>query len=39
LQPHIQRFLRQTPDAPTALTESLQRVYAIATEQVSGDES
>jgi flagellar biosynthesis/type III secretory pathway ATPase len=39
LQPHIQRFLRQTPDAPTALAESLQRVYAIAAEQVTSDES
>jgi FliI/YscN family ATPase len=39
LQPHIQRFLRQTPDAPTALDESLRRVYAIATEQVTSDEA
>jgi flagellum-specific ATP synthase len=37
LQPHIQRFLRQTPDSPTELAESLQRVWAIASEQVSDE--
>lgn len=39
LQPHIQRFLRQTPDAPSELAESLQRVWAIANEQVSDAEA
>jgi flagellum-specific ATP synthase len=39
LQPHIQRFLRQRPDAPTELAESLQRVAAIASEQVSDAEA
>jgi FliI/YscN family ATPase len=38
LQPHIQRFLRQTPDAPTDLVESLKRVWAIANEQVNDAE-
>src|SRR5437868_1776019 len=34
LQPHIQRFLRQKPDSPTALQDSLGLLHAIATEQV-----
>ncbi len=34
LQPHIQRFLRQKPDSPTALHDSLQYLAAIATEEV-----
>ena len=33
LQPHIQRFLRQKPDSPTALQESLQYLAAIASEE------
>jgi flagellar biosynthesis/type III secretory pathway ATPase len=33
LQPHIQRFLRQKPDSPTALGESLEYLLAIATEE------
>jgi len=37
MQPHIQRFLRQTPDSPTDLAESLQRVWAIASEQVTDE--
>jgi flagellar biosynthesis/type III secretory pathway ATPase len=35
LQPHIQAFLRQAPDSPTALNESLARLVAIANEDVS----
>jgi FliI/YscN family ATPase len=38
LQPHIQRFLRQTPDSPTELVESVARVWAIANEELN-DES
>src|SRR5207248_9044895 len=34
LQPHIQHFLRQKPDSPTALQDSLGLLQAIATEQV-----
>jgi FliI/YscN family ATPase len=34
LQPHIQRFLRQPPDSPTELFESLARLQAIANEDV-----
>src|SRR6266536_1032113 len=34
MQPHIQRFLRQAPDSPTVLDESLGLLHAIATEQV-----
>src|SRR5919206_226001 len=37
MQPHIQRFLRQGPDNPTALAETLQYLRAIANEEVSGD--
>ncbi len=37
LQPHIQRFLRQTPDSPTSIEESLARIWAIASEQVSDE--
>jgi flagellum-specific ATP synthase len=33
LQPHIQRFLRQTPDSPTELAESIRQVWSIASEQ------
>ncbi|HEY0581763.1 MAG TPA: FliI/YscN family ATPase [Chloroflexota bacterium] len=35
MQPHIQRFLRQTPDSPTDLDETLARIRAIANENVS----
>jgi flagellum-specific ATP synthase len=35
LQPHIQRFLRQTPDAPTDFSEAIQQVWSIASEQVT----
>jgi flagellar biosynthesis/type III secretory pathway ATPase len=35
LQPHIQRFLRQTPDSPTPMEESMSRIWSIAAEQVS----
>jgi FliI/YscN family ATPase len=34
MQPHIQRFLRQPPDSPTELVESLARLRAIANEEV-----
>jgi flagellum-specific ATP synthase len=34
LQPHIQRFLRQKPDSPTALQDSMSLLAAIANEQV-----
>ena len=34
LQPHIQRFLRQAPDSPTELAESLARLRSIASEEV-----
>jgi flagellum-specific ATP synthase len=34
LQPHIQRFLRQTPDSPTDLHESLARLASIASEDI-----
>jgi flagellum-specific ATP synthase len=34
LQPQIQRFLRQTPDSPTDLNESLARVQSIANEEL-----
>src|ERR671926_824635 len=34
LQPHIQRFLRQPPDSPTELLESIARLRAIANEEV-----
>jgi FliI/YscN family ATPase len=35
LQPHIQRFLRQPPESPTELAESIARLRAIASEEVS----
>jgi hypothetical protein len=35
MQPHIQRFLRQAPDSPTDLDETLARIRAIANENVS----
>jgi flagellar biosynthesis/type III secretory pathway ATPase len=35
LQPHIQRFLRQPPDSPTEIAESIARLQAIASEEVS----
>jgi flagellar biosynthesis/type III secretory pathway ATPase len=35
LQPHIQRFLRQPPESPTELVESIARLRAIASEEVS----
>src|ERR671936_154061 len=35
LQPHIQRFLRQTPDNPTELRESVARLRAIAHEEMT----
>src|SRR5918911_4834 len=35
LQPHIQRFLRQPPNSPTELDETLARVWAIAHEDLS----
>src|SRR5215216_5552372 len=34
LQPHIQRFLRQTPDSPTDLHDSLARLASIASEDI-----
>ena len=34
LQPHIQRFLRQAPDSPTELSDSLARLRSIASEEV-----
>jgi flagellar biosynthesis/type III secretory pathway ATPase len=34
MQPHIQRFLRQPPDSPTELFESIARLRAIANEEV-----
>src|SRR5947209_2662086 len=37
LQPHIQQFLRQTPDSPTELEDSLSRIWAIASEQVNDE--
>src|SRR6185312_11351410 len=37
LQPHIQRFLRQTPDSPTSIEESIARIWAIAAEQVTDE--
>ena len=37
LQPHIQRFLRQTPDSPTELAQSLARVWSIANEELSDE--
>ena len=35
LHPHIQRFLRQTPDSPTHLDDSIARVWSIAHEEVA----
>jgi len=35
MHPHIQSFLRQTPDAPTELAESIARLQAIANEEMS----
>ncbi len=35
LQPHIQRFLRQTPDAATPIADSISQIWAIASEQVT----
>jgi flagellum-specific ATP synthase len=35
LQPHIQRFLRQAPDSPTELLESVARLRAIANEEMT----
>jgi flagellum-specific ATP synthase len=37
LQPHIQRFLRQTPDSPTELSQSIGRIWAIASEQMGAE--
>jgi FliI/YscN family ATPase len=37
LQPHIQRFLRQTPDSPTPMDESIARLWSIASEQEVSD--
>src|ERR1700716_3028004 len=37
LHSHIQRFLRQAPDSPTALDDSIARIWAIASEQVSDE--
>jgi flagellar biosynthesis/type III secretory pathway ATPase len=34
LQPHIQRFLRQAPDSPTPIADSIARIRAIADEDV-----
>ena len=34
MQPHILRFLRQPPDSPTELLESIARLRAIANEEV-----
>src|SRR5438045_3615608 len=36
LQPHIQRFLRQTPDSPTDLEETVAYLASIANEDVVG---
>jgi FliI/YscN family ATPase len=36
LQPHIQRFLRQRPDNPTVLGDSVARLRAIAHEEMTG---
>src|SRR6266540_1240895 len=35
LQPHIQRFLRQAPDSPTEMAESIARLRAIANEELT----
>jgi FliI/YscN family ATPase len=35
MQPHIQRFLRQPAETATDLSETLARIYSIATEEVS----
>jgi hypothetical protein len=35
LQPHIQRFLRQGPDSPTEINETLARIAAIANEEMT----
>src|SRR6202158_434042 len=35
LQPHIQKFLRQTPDSPTDIAETLALLKSIANEEVS----
>ncbi len=35
LQPHIQRFLRQAPDSPTEMAESIARLRAIANEDLT----
>jgi FliI/YscN family ATPase len=35
LQPHIQKFLRQTPDSPTDIAETLAMLRSIANEEVS----
>jgi flagellum-specific ATP synthase len=35
LQPFIQQFLRQTPDSPTELSQSVEQLRAIADESVS----
>src|SRR3982075_1166519 len=35
LHSHIQRFLRQAPDSPTALDDSIARVWSIAHEEVT----
>jgi flagellum-specific ATP synthase len=35
MQPHIQRFLRQPPDGPTAIDETMARIWAIANEEVT----
>jgi flagellum-specific ATP synthase len=35
LQPHIQRFLRQPPESPTELAESIARLRSIANEELT----
>jgi flagellar biosynthesis/type III secretory pathway ATPase len=35
MQPHIQRFLRQAPDSPTELAESIARLEGIANEEMT----
>jgi flagellum-specific ATP synthase len=35
LQPHIQQFLRQTPDSPTEMSDTLALLAAIAAERMS----
>jgi flagellum-specific ATP synthase len=35
LQPYIQQFLRQTPDSPTEMSETLAQLAAIAAERMS----